>query len=543
MVLAHMHDKAISFGPFRLFPSQRLLLEGDRSLRLGSRALTILQILVERAGEIVEKKELARIVWPDTFVEEANIRVHVSALRRALGDGQNGARYIVNVPGRGYSFTAPASHLVEPFKPDRASEPRAQAVSTLPSSLIRLVGRSDAVTKLKSELTRERMVSVVGPGGIGKTSLALTAAQSWSSDLGYEAYFADLGTVTDPSMVPAVVASAISVSTVYEDIVGAMLRELQERRVLIILDNCEHVINASADLCEVLLKGTREVRLLATSREPLRIAREWTHRLASLRLPPLGQVLTASEAMNFPSIQLFVERAMANVDTYEFSDEDVPAVTNICRRLDGIPLAVEFAAARIDLFDVRAIAQRLDDRFALLTRGRRNALPRHQTLRAVLDWSYGLLSVDEQIALRRLSAFSAHFGVDDAIEVVGGDDLPRRSVIEILSDLVAKSMVAVDVGGLAVSYRLLETTQVYAHEKLSEAGELEALRRRHAQRFLDLCRAPRDIEDREGLLRQAMVDVRAALDWALMRGGDMALGVDLASAATPISLRLSLLRF
>jgi predicted ATPase/DNA-binding winged helix-turn-helix (wHTH) protein len=537
-----MLDQAITFGPFRLIPSQRLLLEGNSPLHVGSRALTILQILVERAGKIVDKRELARLVWPDTYVEEANIRVHVAALRRALGDGQHGARYIVNIPGRGYSFTGAVSLHSEPPKPERDIAPNTHAAPTLPSLITRLVGRVEAVSKLQAELSRERMVTVVGPAGIGKTSLALASTQSWSTDSGYAAYFVDLAAVSDPAGVPAAVASAISASTIYEDIVGAMLHELQDRRLVIILDNCEHVIDATARLCVVLLTGTKHVRLLATSREPLRIAGECIHRVAPLGLPPIGRDLTASEAMTFPSVQLFVERAMANVDTYEFTDQDAAAVANICRRLDGIPLAVEFAAARVDLFDVRTIARRLDDRFALLTRGRRDALPRQQTLRAALDWSYGLLSANEQIALRRLSVFSAYFGVDDAIEVVSDDKLPKPSVLETLSDLVAKSMVAADVGGRAVTYRLLETIQVYAHEKLSEAGELEALRRRHAQRFLDLCRAPGGIDDDQGSWRQAMVDVRAALDWALVRGGDIALGVDLASAATPISLCLSLLR-
>ncbi len=536
------YPQTITFGPFRLIPSQRLLLEGNSPLHVGSRALTILQILVERAGKVVDKRELARLVWPDTFVEEANIRVHVAALRRALGDGQNGARYIVNVPGRGYSFTGSVSFLSEPPKPDRAIAPKTQATPALPTSITRLVGRAEAVSKLRAELTRERMVTLVGSAGIGKTSLALAATQSWLSDSGYAAYFVDLATVSDPGSVPAAVASAISASTIYEDIVGAIVRELQDRRILIILDNCEHVIDAAARLCEVLLTGTQHVRLLATSREPLRIAGEWIHRVAALGLPPAGRDLTASEAMTFPSVRLFVERAMANVDTFEFRDQDAAAVADICRRLDGIPLAIEFAAARVDLFDVSSIARRLDDRFALLTRGRRNALPRQQTLRAALDWSCALLSSDEQIALRRLSVFSAYFGVDDAIEVISDDKLPKRSALETLSDLVAKSVVSADVGGHAVTYRLLETTQVYAQEKLSEAGELETLRRRHAQRFLDLCRAPGSIDDDQGIWRQAMVDVRAALDWALVRGGDIALGVDLASAATPISLRLSLLR-
>jgi len=537
-----MPDQAITFGPFRFIPSQRLLLEGNSPLHLGSRALTILQILVERAGKVVDKREISRLVWPDTFVEEANIRVHVAALRRALGDGQNGARYIVNIPGRGYSFTGAISLVSEPPQRDSAIAPKTQTAPTLPSSITRLVGRAEAVGKLAAELTQERMVTVVGPAGIGKTSLALAATQRWSRDSGYPAYFVDLATVSDPGSVPEAVASAISASTIYEDIVGAMLRDLEDRRVLIILDNCEHVINATARLCEVLLPATKHARLLATSREPLRIAGEWVHRVAPLGVPPAGRDLTASEAMTFPSVQLFVERAMANVDTYEFRDQDAEAVANICRRLDGIPLAIEFAAARVDLLDVATIARRLDDRFALLTRGRRNALPRQQTLRAALDWSCGLLSSGEQIALRRLSVFSAYFGVDDATEVISDDKLPKPAILEILSDLVAKSVVVADVGGHAVTYRLLETTQVYAQEKLSEAGELEAFRRRHAQRFLNLCRAPGSIDDDQGIWRQAMVDVRAALDWALVRGGDIALGVDLASAATPIALRLSLLR-
>src|ERR1700677_663593 len=200
-----MPDRAITFGPFRLIPSQRILLEGNTPLHVGNRALTILQILIDRAGKVVDKRELARLVWPDTFVEETNIRVHVAALRRALGDGQNGARYIVNIPGRGYSFTAAVSILSEPTKLDRRIARTTQTAPTLPTSVIRLVGRAEAVTKLKAELTRERMVTVVGPAGIGKTTLALAATHSWSSDSDYAAYFVDLAAVSDPGSVPAAV--------------------------------------------------------------------------------------------------------------------------------------------------------------------------------------------------------------------------------------------------------------------------------------------------------------------------------------------------
>jgi predicted ATPase/DNA-binding winged helix-turn-helix (wHTH) protein len=537
-----MRDQAFSFGPFKFIPSQQLLLEGDRPLHVGSRALTILQVLAERAGDVVEKGELARLVWPSVFVDEANIRVHIAALRRALGDGRKGARYIINVPGRGYIFTAPVSRLEEASQPARTGERDAHLRSPLPNSFVRLVGRDDTVAKLKHELAKDRMVTIVGPGGIGKTSLALATTQSWAGEFDSDVYFADLALTDNPNSVFATVASATSTRTTHEDIVEAVLHELHDRDVLIILDNCEHVIDATASLCEALLARTKGVRLLATSREALRIRGERIHRLAPLPAPAADKTMTAAEALAFPAVQLFVERAMANVDTFDLRDEDVPSVASICRRLDGIPLAIEFAAARVDLLDVQTIDRGLDDRFAMLTKGRRNAMPRHQTLYSVIEWSCSHLSADRKAVLRRLSVFAGSFGVDDAVDIVSGDGVLRHTVLESLSDLVAKSLLVADVSGHAVSYRLLETTRAYAHTKLSEAGELEAARRRHAQRLLKVCETAINTEDGERSRQRAMPDVRAALDWALVRGGDVALGLDLASAATPVFLQLSLLR-
>jgi predicted ATPase len=224
------------------------------------------------------------------------------------------------------------------------------------------------------------MVTIVGPGGIGKTSPALATTQSWVGEFGSDVYFADLALTDNPTGVLAAVASAISTRTTHENIVETILYELRDRDVLVVLDNCEHVIDAAANLCDALLSRSKRVRLLATS-----IRGERVHRLAPLPVPAADQALSVAEAMAFPAIQLFVERAMANVDTFELRDEDVPSVANICRRLDGVPLAIEFAAARVDLLDAHAIDKGLGDRFTLLTKGHRNALPRHQTLHSVIE--------------------------------------------------------------------------------------------------------------------------------------------------------------
>jgi predicted ATPase/DNA-binding winged helix-turn-helix (wHTH) protein len=532
------HELTLHFGPFRLIPSLGLLFEGDRPLQLGNRALTILQILTDRAGEVVEKEELARLVWPTTFVDETNLRVHISALRRALGDGHDGSRYIVNIPGRGYRFAATVERLLDGPALERKTSP----TFPLPHGLTRLIGRNVAVEKLKAELTRERMITIVGSGGIGKTSLVLAATPSWLTDSGYDVHFVDVALVSEPSTVATTVASVILGTKVHEDVVVALLNELWDRRLLIILDNCEHVIPAVARLCETLLSSTQFVKFIATSREALRIPGEWIHRLSALPTPPADQTITAAEALRYPSVQLFVERAIANVDIFEFRDPDVAAVGNICRRLDGVPLSIEFAAARVDLFDVHSIAERLDDRFTLLTKGSRNALPRQESLLAVLEWSCGLLSADRKIVLSRLSVFAGYFGVDDAIDVVHGDGISRQAALESLSDLVAKSMLLADASGPSVSYRLLETTRAYAYEKLKEAGEANVVHRRHAQRFLGACKMLATLEADHHILRQTMVDVRVALDWSFGPNGDAILGVDLAAAATPIILQLTALR-
>src|SRR5216684_4275469 len=288
-----MDEHAISFGPYRLLAAQRLLLEGDQPVRLGSRAFDILAALVERAGEVVGKKELIARAWPQTFVEDANLKIQVSALRRALGDGQGGNRYVVTVPGRGYNFVAPVSAE----KPLQAS-PVAPVVSApkhnLPFAVTRMIGREEAAAALVSRLSHQRLVTVVGPGGIGKTTLALAVAEQIIA--GYEdgVWLVDLAPLGDPRLVPSAVATVLGLEMRTEDPLAALVAALRDNRMLLLLDNCEHVIEAVASLAAAVLGGAPSVNILATSREPLGVAGECEYRLGPLSSPQPSRKLTAA---------------------------------------------------------------------------------------------------------------------------------------------------------------------------------------------------------------------------------------------------------
>jgi DNA-binding winged helix-turn-helix (wHTH) protein len=372
-------DHAISFGPFRLVPSQQLLLEDDKPVRLGSRALDILIALAERPSEVVSKEELIARVWPGTFVEEGNLRVHIAALRRALGDGQAGKRYVVNVPGRGYRFVAPVALSAEqrsqappPSTPTRAHD--------LPASSTRMLGRADTVNSLISQLTQRRFITLVGPGGIGKTTVALAVADGSAGSYHGGVRFIDLAPLSDPLLVPSALAFVLGLGIRSDNPIPGLVAFLRDKEMLLVLDGCEHVIDAAASLAEQLFRGAPGVRILATSREPMRAEGERVLRLSPLGVPAASGGLTAAQAMTYPAIQLFVERATESLDTFELTEADAPVIVDICRRLDGIALAIELAAGRVDAFGVRGLAALLDDRFRILTRGRRTALPRHQTL-------------------------------------------------------------------------------------------------------------------------------------------------------------------
>jgi predicted ATPase/DNA-binding winged helix-turn-helix (wHTH) protein len=475
-----MDGRATSFGPFRLLAAQRLLLEGDTPVRLGSRAFDILAALVERAGEVVGKEELIARAWPQTFVEEANLKLQVSALRRALGDGQGDNRYVITVAGRGYNFVAPVRHE-EPADAALPAPVAPASVHNLPIAMKRMIGRDEAVAALVSRLSRQRLVTVVGPGGIGKTTLALAVAERMIADYEDGVWLVDLAPLSDPRLVPSAVSTVLGVEIRTENPLPGLVAALRNKRMLLLLDNCEHVIDAAAILAAAVLSGVPGVNILATSREPLGIAGEREHRLAPLDSPPTSSGLTAAEAAAFPAVQLFVERVTAIVEDFALTDANAPLIVEICQRLDGLPLAIEFAAPRVEVLGVEGLAVCLDDSLPLLRGRRRTAMPRHQTMRAVIDWSYGLLSEDEQHFFRTLGIFAGGFTVEAAAAVaIDAADTPCEA-IDRLADLVAKSLVVADVGETKPRFRLLDTTRAYAIEKLDESGEREWLARRHAE--------------------------------------------------------------
>jgi predicted ATPase/DNA-binding winged helix-turn-helix (wHTH) protein len=540
-----MDGRVIAFGPFMLYVEQRLLLENDRPVRLGSRAFDILAALAERAGEVVGKEQLIARAWPQSFVEESNLKIQVSALRRALGDGQVGNRYIVTVPGRGYNFVG-AVRREETLRVAQAPPALSTTPHNLPFAVTRTIGRGEAVVALVGRLARERLVTILGAGGIGKTTVALAVAERMMANYEHGVWLMDLARLADPGLVPSAAASVLGLETRTADPLHGLAAAVADKRMLLLLDNCEHVIDAVARLAAAILGAARSVTILATSREPLAVAGEGEYRLTPLGIPKASSRLTAAEAAPFPAVQLFVERVSAIVEDFALTDANAQAVAEICRRLDGLPLAIELAAPRVEVLGVEGLAARLDDSFQLLGARRRTTRLRQRTMRAVADWSYALLSGDEQLFFRALGIFRGALTLEAAASVAMNGADPCDA-IDRLADLVAKSLVVADVSGPKPRFRLLDTTRAYAIEMLDASGERERIARRHAEYYLNLLKcaeaeAPaRPSAEWIGDYAIEIDNVRAALDWDFSPAGDGSLGVALTTAAVPLWLRLSLL--
>jgi predicted ATPase/DNA-binding winged helix-turn-helix (wHTH) protein len=536
----------LSFGPFHLVVSERLLTKEGVSLELGSRALDILIILLSTPNEVITKKVLMSRVWPDVIVEEGSLRFHMASLRKALGDGKDGARYITTVPGRGYCFVAPVS------RPGRRRDGAPVAAinfphANLPNRLSRVVGRDEDVLKLSAQLKASRFVTIVGAGGVGKTTVAIAVGHHLIDGFSGALLFVDLGMLGDPDLVTAGMASMLGLSVQSNDATPNLIAYLRDKRILLILDTCEHLVEAVAPLVASIIDVAPQVHILATSREALRVEGEHIYRLDALACPPDDPGLTASAVRTFPATELFMERAVASGARLDLSDAEALIVASICRKLDGVALAIELAARRVESYGLQQTAALLDQRLTLLWLGSRTAPPRQKTLQATLDWSFGLLTELERVVLRNLAVFVGHFTLDAALEVVTSASLDRSRVLSAIDSLVAKSIVATSPLGAMMRYRLLDTTRAYVLE--SEIGDVEAadLAARHAayyRRWLEQAGT-----EWSGLTTgaertphfAALNNVRAALEWCFGANGNTKIGIGLAAAAVPVFLAMSLL--
>ncbi|WP_457152422.1 ATP-binding protein [Mesorhizobium sp. P5_C1] len=536
----------LSFGPFYLAAGERLLTREGAPVELGSRALEILIVLTSAPNEVVSKKDLMARVWPDVVVEEGSLRFHMTGLRKALGDGKDGARYIATLPGRGYCFVAPVSRLSSPHDEApfvAAGFPHAN----LPNRLSRMVGRDQDVLKLSAQLNASRFVTIVGAGGVGKTTVAIAVGHHLIDAFYGAVLFVDLGMIGDSGLVTTAVASMLGLSVQTEDATPNLIAYLRNKRILLILDTCEHLLDAVAPLAASIVDAASQVHILATSREVLRVEGEHIYRLDALAYPPDEPGLTAAIVQTFPATQLFVERAVAGGARLDINDAEALLIASICRKLDGVALSIELAARRVESYGLQQTAALLDQRLTLLWLGSRTAPPRQQTLQATLDWSFGLLTDLERVVLRRLAVFVGHFTLDAALEVVTSATLDRSTVLGAMDSLVAKSIVATRPAGAMMRYRLLDTTRAYVLDIRIDDAEAADLAVRHAayyRRWLEQTGIgwPKLGTGEERAPHFAAINnVRAALEWCFGKHGNADIGTGLAIAAAPVFLAMSLL--
>ncbi len=528
------------FGSFTLDPVKRQLCADGQPVPLGPTAFHILQILVEGAGAAIPKEELISRVWGHSDVGDNRLHVHINALRKIVGQGR-----IVTKQGRGY-------HFVTQFGRSR-TKLQLQTGETRPGNLPslwmanegsgRLIGRAVQLRAVSKLLASSRLVTLTGPGGVGKTRLALQAAWKASPQFSDGVWLVELAALKDPDATAGAVAAVLGIK------VGdgaapldTLARVLARKTLLIVLDNCEHVIGAAARLCETLLGATQSVKILATSREAFCCPGEQAFEVPPLEVPP--ESVTETRAMRaMASVELFTERAKSAGSNFRLDDEDVLIAARICRRLDGLPLAIEIVAGWAGVLGLETLDAEFDGSMQAWPHAGNTTPPRHATLRATLQWSYDLLSATERTVLRRLAVFAGAFTLEAAKAVVGDSEIPEQRVFEHVGRMIRRSMVVLVPE--ARRYRLLETTRAFMLERLAESAEAEVVRSRHARYLLRLLERATDewetTSDTVWLHRYAPVldDLRSALDWATAKEPDTA--VALGGASWPLWREVPLL--
>lgn len=492
LAMADDHVKLISAsGECEIDFARRELRILGSIVPIGGRAFEIFEVLVRSAGELVTKEELIHRVWPGAIVTENTLYVHTAAIRKALGTKRN---LLKTEQGRGYRLLGDwsARHhdaTAVAVGPQRMRDDDEPGPTNLPATVTRLLGRSAAVAHLRDLVSAYRVVTLTGPGGIGKTSLALKVARDALGKFADGGWLIELASLSDPALVPEAAAKALSLPPGPNSASpAAVARSIGDKTLLLVLDNCEHVIDAVATLAETLLSLCPHTTIITTSRETLRIQGEHVYRVLPLEVPAAG-LQNVDDILSHGAVELFIARTKASNEGFSPRVGDLPSVGAICRQLDGIPLAIEFAAAYASMFGIQQMAAGLHHRFAVLTRGRRTALPQHRTLRAVLDWSYEPLSEAEQRLLRHLAIFSGRFTIEAAAAVVNDGVVDESSTVEAVANLVAKSLVVLD-KDMASRWYLSETIRAYALEKLVEHNERDGAALRHARYFCDLSHRP-----------------------------------------------------
>ena len=524
----------LRFGPFELQFARRRLLSHGESLNLGARAFDVLVALAVERGRIVTKSELLDRVWPGLVVEENNLQVQVSTLRKLLGP-----QVIVTIPGRGYRFVASLDGPSADRANDAARDPASidsliARRSNLPASLAPLIGRKDEVHALGALIEAKRLVTVVGAGGIGKSRLALTVAHGLMGRWRNGVWMVELAGLADPALLPHAVAQPLGLSIRDRDgSEAALATDLASREMLLVLDNCEHLLEPVAALVDRLLQSAPGVRVLATSQEPLHLEAEQQYRINPL---PIPRDTTVAGAREFGAVALLECRVRAVDPRFTLDEQNLALAIKLCRHLDGLPLAIELAAVRVPLLGLRAVHDRLDERFRLLTAGSRTALRRHQTLRAALDWSHALLNEPQRTVFRRLGVFSGGFSMELAQAVCSDAGLDEWDVLEHLGALVKKSLVVADLGEVP-RYQLLESARAFALEQLAACGEIAATVQRHARALLQFLQRIDDahmdskMQTMEFGVRvlPELDNLRAAYAWAVSEDGDRGVAIALAA--------------
>jgi predicted ATPase/DNA-binding winged helix-turn-helix (wHTH) protein len=531
------------FGAWEIDLARREMRLNGVPADVGSRAFEIVETLVQSAGELIDKYDLMNRVWPGAVVEENTLQAQISAIRKALGPDRG---LLKTIAGRGYRLLGNWIVQQEDFAAagTQTVEPARSYVTNLAAPPGALIGRKNAEAQLLELLSTYRMVTMTGPGGIGKSVLAQAAARNLLATFGGDGLLVELVSLSDPALVPFAVATVLGLKQGGDAIsFESVAREIGARKLLLVLDNCEHLIEGAARLAETLVRSCPHTTVLATSREVLRIDGEYVYRVPPLDVPAPGGD-GDQDILGRSAVQLLITRTKALNADFSPRGEALQLAGAIARQLDGIPLAIEFAAARVATLGLQQVAARLHDRFNLLTRGLRTALPRHQTLLATLDWSYELLSETEARVLRHLAVLNGDFSLDAAAAVTG--NLDAVSVADSLAGLVVKSLVAADFQAGDDHYRLLDTTRAYALEKLRGAGEHREAARRHAEYFRETL-IPAEVDsnslpqaDWQRRYARHLGNVRAGLEWAFSADGDSQIGAALTAAAVPLWVHLSL---